>query len=700
VSSQKTPFWWTFLALTLGLDAFLIGLGIYLLSTNRTVEQPERIAVPYAETKDVRKGNEDLWEPWHRWVIMEDGRMKPFETYCIESLRTITGRATILDKDGNKVDAVPVVVSWMMLYETDGKGLVEVEKRPGNRALAEQADEDAIRKASKEMNCDWDNYPFILCDLAELREKLYRAKLQDEELTAEQKHGKFIEPSILRNNAALKELTMKAMTTRMADKKAEIPLIESKAEEVANRFALYERIRSGGELESFGPNASAQSGDFRILSLDDHNSTWFSLKSVRVYSGLPKNSSDHKQMSQGMMWANVHMTRKEKNHDAYDGKPVQAYPAEDVEKVANAWTAAQVAYRSKDKEKFKEASQNFVTTVNEVNARRNHVDRPADKSNVELWYNKANPFQKAWIISLLAGLTLALTVLIQTRWVTVAKVTYGIGLALFVSCIACAAAGFYCRVEISGRAPVSNMYESIIWVAFMTAVFGLIFEAIYRKGFIALAGAIVATIGFVLADQLPNMFSPNLQPLVAVLDSNYWLIVHVLTIVSSYAALALAWGLGNLNMGLILYQPERKDLIKTLTHFSYRAIQVGVAMLFLGTMLGGFWADKSWGRFWGWDPKEVWALIAFLVYMIPLHARYAGWLKDFGLAVVSVVCFSFVVMAWYGVNFILGAGLHSYGFGSGGNSWLYFFGLLNLALVMHGALRYMARPEVAPEVAG
>ena len=96
-------------------------------------------------------------------------------------------------------------------------------------------------------------------------------------------------------------------------------------------------------------------------------------------------------------------------------------------------------------------------------------------------------------------------------------------------------------------------------------------------------------------------------------------------------------------------------------------MQVGVLLIAAGTILGGVWADYSWGRFWGWDPKEVWALITLLVYLIPLHGRFAGWVNTFGLVVASVVCFLSVVMAWYGVNFVLGVGLHSYGFAEGGS---------------------------------
>ena len=107
--------------------------------------------------------------------------------------------------------------------------------------------------------------------------------------------------------------------------------------------------------------------------------------------------------------------------------------------------------------------------------------------------------------------------------------------------------------------------------------------------------------------------------------------------------------------------------IKPITNFIYRSMQVGILLVAAGTFLGGWWADVSWGRFWGWDPKEVWALITLLVYLIPLHGRFAGWVNTFWLVMASVVCFLSVLMAWYGVNFVLGVGLHSYGFTEGGS---------------------------------
>jgi ABC-type transport system involved in cytochrome c biogenesis permease subunit len=157
-----------------------------------------------------------------------------------------------------------------------------------------------------------------------------------------------------------------------------------------------------------------------------------------------------------------------------------------------------------------------------------------------------------------------------------------------------------------------------------------------------------------------------MDPIVAVLRSNFWLTIHVLTITISYAAFTIAMLLGNFALIRTLLGKSGSGLNKTLGHFSYRMIQLGVFLITVGIILGGVWADYSWGRFWGWDPKETCALIADLGYLMILHARFVGWLKDFGILFCSTAAYLLVIMAWYGVNFILASGLHSYGFSSGG----------------------------------
>mgnify|MGYP001794252464 FL=1 len=195
-----------------------------------------------------------------------------------------------------------------------------------------------------------------------------------------------------------------------------------------------------------------------------------------------------------------------------------------------------------------------------------------------------------------------------------------------------------------------------------------------------LAAAPLSVVCLILADSLPAVLDPSISPLVPVLRDNFWLSIHVPTIALSYASFALALGLGHVALGSYLFTPNATARIKLLSQLNYRVLQVGVLLLTAGIILGGIWAHFSWGRFWGWDPKETWALIALLCYLVPLHGRLVGWIGNFGISVASVVAFNAVLMAWYGVNFVLGTGLHSYGFGTGGSE-LMIAGVVGLDLL-------------------
>jgi len=281
----------------------------------------------------------------------------------------------------------------------------------------------------------------------------------------------------------------------------------------------------------------------------------------------------------------------------------------------------------------------------------------------EYFYNQIHPFRLAYIFYLIAALMFALAINIKNYKIIgkLALVATSLGLAIHVT-------GFIFRCYIAGRPPVSNMYESIIWVSLGCIVFGLIFEFIYKRKYIGLAATTVATLGLIIGDSLPAVLDQSIRPLEPVLRSNYWLTIHVLTITLSYAAFALAMGIGNIALSYYArgIENNNREKLQALSLFIYRCLQVGVLLLTAGTILGGVWADYSWGRFWGWDPKETWALIADLGYLAVLHGRFTGWLRTFGTIAASVTAFSGVVMAWYGVNFVLGVGLHSYGFGGGG----------------------------------
>lgn len=355
-------------------------------------------------------------------------------------------------------------------------------------------------------------------------------------------------------------------------------------------------------------------------------------------------------------------------------EPWFAVPADQV-------PALRDALLRKDAEAFRTESLKLKTQWAAVEPA---LQPPAWRINLELIYQKLHPFRWAWILYLGAGLALSLSFRFS--------LAYKMAWTLAVGGLLFQIAGFTARILIAGRAPVTNMYESILWVAFGTVLFALIFEAIYRGRYFLLGAIPVAVVSLILADTQTIALSPAINPLTAVLRDNFWLSTHVLTITLSYAAFALALGIAHIALIQIL---AGKKPASPLYNYLYRTLQVGVLLLATGTILGGVWANYSWGRFWDWDPKETWALITLLGYLIVLHGRIAGYWGGFGMAVGSVVSFLAVLMAWYGVNFVLGVGLHSYGFGTGGFGWaLAFVGaelvFLGAAFARNGALQAAA----------
>ncbi|MEM9444575.1 MAG: cytochrome c biogenesis protein CcsA [Verrucomicrobiota bacterium] len=353
------------------------------------------------------------------------------------------------------------------------------------------------------------------------------------------------------------------------------------------------------------------------------------------------------------------------------------YGAETSVKVLEKFHQVSESYERKDQEAFNNAIQSLQAKLFEL---KGHGFVNKDLLELEQRYLVLHPFRWAAIMFALALVASVVTLLWQKKagyflsWGFV-----GVGFLLQIY-------GLICRSFIAGRPPVTNMYETVIWVAFGVIIMALVFEAIYRCRYFLLGATPVAIISLLLADTQPEILNSSINPLVPVLRSNFWLTVHVITITSSYAAFALALGVGHIILiGVMLGKKISGDLHLYL----YRTLQVGVLLLASGTILGGVWANYSWGRFWDWDPKETWALIALLSYLIVLHGRVAGWVKGFGLAVGSILCFLSVLMAWYGVNFVLGVGLHSYGFGTGGFQYVLAFVIAEVAFICIAWLRHV-----------
>ena len=308
------------------------------------------------------------------------------------------------------------------------------------------------------------------------------------------------------------------------------------------------------------------------------------------------------------------------------------------------------------------------------------------KLRAESFYFNFHPFRWAWVAWLLSAVCLL------AAGKSVAGLGLRLGWLLALTGFFLMVGGIALRVWLAGRPPVTNMYESILWVAFGTALFALIFSFRHRSQAYLLAASPVVILALIASDLQPAVLDPAMNPLVPVLRSNFWLTTHVLTVTLSYGAFALAAALGHfLVVGAIRKNSALPNEDPGVLHL-YRSLQIGILLLAIGVILGGVWANYSWGRFWDWDPKETWSLVAFLSYVVLLHGRLAGWWTGYGLAVGSIAAFLTILMAWYGVNFVLGKGLHSYGFGSGGQSYVAGFALVEIAFIIFALLR---RPRAA-----
>ena len=312
----------------------------------------------------------------------------------------------------------------------------------------------------------------------------------------------------------------------------------------------------------------------------------------------------------------------------------------------------------------------------------------AEKIEAEVLYNKHDIFKKLFSWYLYAGTLLFIVLITQIfKNNNIINLSIKILKAVIIFLFILHTFGLIWRWYISGHAPWSDAYESMIYVAWATMFFGLAFG---RKSDLTLASTtfIVSMILMIAHWSWMDPAIANLQP---VLDS-YWLMIHVAVIVGSYGPFALSMILGFVSLFLmILTNSSNKSImklnIKELTLINEMSLTVGLVMLTIGNFLGGMWANESWGRYWGWDPKETWALISIMIYAFVLHMRLIPGLKSrFVYSIASILSFASILMTYFGVNFYL-AGLHSYAKDDQQISFLY-SGIAFLVVVIMGVLAY------------
>ncbi len=343
------------------------------------------------------------------------------------------------------------------------------------------------------------------------------------------------------------------------------------------------------------------------------------------------------------------------------------------DEVIAAWATFKNAYTTK--QNLLQAVQELKTALSVAGTVDGDLARRVE---MEVLYNKRNP----WISSAFSyGLSI---VAFGCAGLFLTRIMTGAGIFFMVGGMGLQVYGLWMRMVILSRPPVTNTFEAILWMGLVAIAIAIIGQIINRKGYYLLGGVIAAELCVLFSMLVPLTDQTNSMP--PVLRSNYWLIVHVLVIVASYGVFALAAVLGHVYLIRNVLFARKGETLKPMGHpviaQTYRALQIGVFLLTVGTILGGVWAADSWGRFWGWDPKETWALISIVIYMILIHARFVGWIKDFGLAMSSIIGFMSIVWTFYGVNYVMASGLHSYGFGAGGEKWVGIWVLAEITLLL------------------
>jgi cytochrome c-type biogenesis protein CcsB len=289
---------------------------------------------------------------------------------------------------------------------------------------------------------------------------------------------------------------------------------------------------------------------------------------------------------------------------------------------------------------------------------------PKEKVDAEIFYNRVDIFSKLILAYIGIGLVLLVTAFVSiVKPKLNVKIVTRVATALLVVVFLIHTAGLILRWYIAGHAPWSNAYESILFIAWATALAGFVFA---KKSPISFAATSILAGVFLFVAFLSSL-NPQITNLVPVLKS-YWLMIHVAVITSSYGFLALGALLGMFVLALFIIDRNRQTphiirAVKELTIINEITLIIGLGLLTVGNFLGGVWANESWGRYWGWDPKETWAAVTILVYAAVVHMRFVPALNSiYKFNVAAILAYFSVIMTYFGVNYYL-SGMHSYAAG-------------------------------------
>lgn len=556
------------------------------------------------------------WASIGKLPVKQDGRVKPLDTvagYILQSLSepVFGGVAYVRDSDGNKRSQV----EWLLGVMTD---------------VPWTKDAEVFRVYAKEVR-----------ELLDLDESRSNFRYSYNEIT-KNREAFFAEIDKLREKSRAQ---------------IEFNFREQKISDFYQKLTSYELLSAAYEEPSLPQLDSNKEEDLQraLMRLDELDRRYKIIEDMKPLALIPpasKNKNGEEKQSD-LSWVAYGPAR----FDSILQKVRKIEPNPAIESLHNLLEAV----RSQNGREINQAARMYRAQISAVD----EVAEEQSKVSAEAWLNSFKPVSLGVMLYLLSSIVAVVSFAVpRTR--NFKHIAYGIIVGTFLIHTLTLLA----RMYISGRAPVVNLYSSAVFIGWACVLFCLVLELVMRLGLSNIVGSLIGLITLSIAGSLDK--SDTMHVLAAVLDTQFWLSTHVVIITLGYAVTFLAGFFGAVAVIVMLVRGingEKVDvnkdyLLQQLYRMSYFSVCFGILFSFVGTVLGGLWADDSWGRFWGWDPKENGALMIVLWNALVLHARWDRMVGVLGFSILAIVGNIVTSWSWFGTN-LLGIGLHNYGFNKG-----------------------------------
>jgi len=563
--------------------------------------------------------------------VLMDGRFQPFDSVARNSLLQIRTKQTVPLDDGQTMSAS----EW----------LLEVLMKP------EQADDRKIFRI--------DNGEVLALLKLPESQKFYSFSQLRPQADEIQKQADRIEPIDAASRSVFETQLMKLFSEMNLYQRLQISLKPPGTDDFAAELTAYQKSIAPGIAAMNARDAGKKFDQDAFNNLIGLMGSYETVARFALPSVIPPTDPGAPRDD----WQNIGTNLMATAHTGEISPPAQAY------------AAMVTGYRSGSPADFNQAVARYQAWLGD------RFTPQLNKAGQEFFYNNFQPFYKALVIYVLA-LLLALCSWFVSGMSELLRRSafYLIGLAWVIHTF-----GLIFRMYLEGRPPVTNLYSSAIFIGWGAVILGMVLEKIYRDGIGCVVAAFAGFVTQIIAHNLA-MSGDTMEMMRAVLDTNFWLATHVVVVTLGYASTFVAGFLAIIYILRGLFTNTLSpETAKSLARMVYGIVCFATLFSFVGTVLGGIWADQSWGRFWGWDPKENGALLIVLWNATILHARWGGLVRERGLMNLAVVGNIVTSWSWFGVN-MLGIGLHSYGFTDAAFRWLMLFVGSQVALIILGLL--------------